>query len=54
MADGLCITLQAREELERIVVRLVQIAGRSEDIAIQRELMEVSDELVTIIDGINE
>lgn len=54
MTDGLCITLQAREELERIVVRLVQIAGRSEEVAIQRELMELSDELVTIIDGIDE
>jgi hypothetical protein len=54
MPDGLCITLQAREELERIVVRLVQIAGRSEDIAMQRDLMELSDDLVTIIDGITE
>lgn len=54
MADGLHIPSQVREDLERIVVRLVQIAGRSEDTAIQRELMQLTDELVKTIDQIEE
>lgn len=53
MADGLTIAPERRDELERIVVRLLLIAGRcADDPAIQHELMQLSDDLVKIVDEI--
>jgi hypothetical protein len=53
MADGLTIAPESRDELEKIIVRLLEIAGRcGDDPAIQHELMQLSDELVKIIDQI--
>jgi hypothetical protein len=53
MADGLTIAPEGRDELERAVVRLLDIADRCGDApVIQHELMQLSDELVKIIDEI--
>jgi hypothetical protein len=53
MADGLTIAPESRDELERVVVRLLEIADRcGDDPAIQHELMQLSDELVKIIEAI--
>ena len=46
------IAPESRDELERLVVRLLEIAGRCGDPAIQRELMQLSDEFVKIVDQI--
>jgi hypothetical protein len=52
-ADGLTIAPESRDELERVVVRLLDIAGRCGDNpVIQHELMQLSDELAKIIDEI--
>lgn len=40
---------QDREDLERIVVRLLEVAARCSDSKIQYELMELADELVELI-----
>jgi hypothetical protein len=40
---------QDREDLERIVVRLLEIAARCSDSRIQYELMELADELAELI-----
>ena len=40
---------QDREDLERIVVRLLEIASRCSDSRIQYELMELADELAELI-----
>ena len=53
MVDRLTIAPTSRNELERVVVRLLEIAGRSvDDPATQRELMQLADELVKITDEI--
>jgi hypothetical protein len=44
------LTPQNREDLERIVVRLLEISARCEDPAIQYELMRLADELVTLME----
>jgi hypothetical protein len=44
------IAPQSREELQRIVVRLLVIAGRCTDPSTQGDLMLLTDELVKIID----
>lgn len=54
MADVRNIAPRSREVLERIFVRLLGIADRCEDGAIQYELMQLSDELTRIIDKIGE
>jgi hypothetical protein len=51
MADGLTAP-QSRDELERVLVRLLGIAGRCENPAIQFQLMQLAEELVKIIDEI--
>ena len=53
MADGPTIAPESRDELERVVVRLLEIAARcGDDPAIQHELMQLSDDLAKIIDEI--
>jgi len=54
MADVPNIAPPIRDELERMVVRLLEIAGRCGDRAFQHELMELSDDLARIIDEIGE
>ena len=50
MADGRT-TPESLDRLKRVLVRLLEIAGRCEDDpAIQHELMQLSDELAKIID----
>jgi hypothetical protein len=44
------VTPPHREELEKIVVRLLEISARCEDPAIQYELMRLADELVKLIE----
>lgn len=44
------LTPRDREDLERIVVRLLDIAARCADATIQRELMLLADELVKLIE----
>lgn len=46
--DGL--TSKNREDLERIVVRLLDVAARCGELAIQYELMELADELAKLIE----
>jgi hypothetical protein len=41
---------QNRADLERIVVRLLEVAARCGDPAIERELMELADKLVKLIE----
>jgi hypothetical protein len=48
-ADGL--TPQNREDLERIVVRLLEIAARCADPAVQQDLMKLADDLVKLIEA---
>jgi hypothetical protein len=45
------LTRKNREDLERIVVRLLEIAARSEDPAIRRDLMKLADELVKLVEA---
>jgi hypothetical protein len=45
------LTSQDRADLERVVVRLLDVAARCTDSMIQRELMKLADELVKIIEG---
>ena len=53
MPDGLIMAPESRNELERVVVRLLEIADRcGEEPTIQHELMQLSDYLVKIIDEI--
>jgi hypothetical protein len=47
--DGL--TPKKREDLERIVVRLLEVAARSEDPAVKYELMKLADELVKLLES---
>jgi hypothetical protein len=44
------LTPQRREDLERIVVRLLEISARCEDPAIRYELMRLADELVKLVE----
>ena len=44
------MTSQNREDLERVVVRLLNVAARCTDSRIQGELMELADDLVKVID----
>lgn len=44
------LTPQDREYLERIVVRLLDIAARCADAKINHELMQLADELVKFIE----
>ena len=48
--SGNGLTLQNREDLERLAVRLLEIAARCENPAIQYELMQLADELVRLIE----
>ena len=48
-ADGL--TPQNREDLERIVVRLLEIAARCADPAVKHDLMKLADDLVKLIEA---
>ena len=48
-ADGL--TPQNREDLERIVVRLLEIAARCADPAVQHDLMKLADDLVKLVEA---
>lgn len=50
MANGLGIALESREQLQRVIVRLLIIADQLTDPAIQYSLMLLADELVTIIE----
>jgi len=50
-ADESWLTSQDRADLERVVVRLLDIAARCSDARIQGELMQLADELVKIIEG---
>jgi hypothetical protein len=52
MADERNIPPQSREELQRIVVRLLGIAGRCEEHAMRYQLMQLADELMIIVDQI--
>jgi hypothetical protein len=45
------LTPQNCEDLERIVVRLLEVAGRCGDPAIQHDLMKLADELVTFLEA---
>jgi phosphoribosylamine-glycine ligase len=42
---------QDREDLERIVVRLLEIAARCADPAVQQDLMKLADDLVKLIEA---
>ncbi len=53
MTDGPRMAPESRDELERIVVRLLGIAGRCRDPEIQHQLMQLADEIVKIIDDLN-
>ena len=54
MAGRRTIAPESRDELERVAVRLLAIAGRCGDTpAIQHELMQLADELAKIIDEIS-
>lgn len=44
------LTPQDREDLERIVVRLLDIAARCADARVHHELMQLADELVKLIE----
>jgi hypothetical protein len=48
-ANGL--TPQRREDLERIVVRLLAVGTRCRDPKIQHELMELADDLVKLVEA---
>ena len=50
-ADESWLTSQDRADLERVVVRLLDVAARCTDARIQGELMELADELVKVIEG---
>jgi hypothetical protein len=50
-ADESWLTSQDRADLERVVVRLLDIAARCTDARIQGELMELADGLVRIIEA---
>jgi hypothetical protein len=45
------LTPQNYEDLERIVVRLLDVAARCTDPAIQHDLMKLADELVNLVDA---
>ena len=45
------VTPTARERLERVVVRLLEIAGRSPDPRIEYELMQLAEELAELIEA---
>ena len=49
VSSGNGLTPQHREELERIVVRLLEISARCYDPGIQYELMRLADDLVRLI-----
>jgi hypothetical protein len=50
-ADESWLTTQDRADLERVVVRLLDVAARCIDARIQGELMELADEIVKIIEA---
>ena len=54
MADVPNIAPPIRDELERMVVRLLEVADRCGDHVIQHELMKLSDEVARIIDIMGE
>jgi hypothetical protein len=45
------LTPQNYEDLERIVVRLLEVAARCTDPAIQHDLMQLADELVNLVEA---
>ena len=45
------LTPQNCEDLERMVVRLLEVAARCADPTIQRDLMKLADELVNLIEA---
>jgi len=45
------VTPTARERLERVVVQLLEIAGRSADPRIEYELMQLAEELAQLIEA---
>jgi hypothetical protein len=49
MTDGLDVTPQSSDELERIAVRLLGMAETCSDPAMQYQLMQLADELAKII-----
>jgi hypothetical protein len=44
------LTAQTSEDLERIVIRLLEVAGRCEDTKIKHDLMKLADDLARIIE----
>jgi hypothetical protein len=45
------LTPQHSEDLERIVVRLLEVAARCTDPTIQHDLMKLADELVNVVEA---
>jgi hypothetical protein len=45
------LTPQNCEDLERIVVRLLEVAARCADPTIQHDLMKLADELVNVVEA---
>jgi len=45
------LTPEQREELERIVVRLLEVASRCADPIVRHDLMKFADELVKFIEA---
>ncbi len=54
MADVFTISAQSRDELEKIVVELLELASRCVSTDIEHGLMRLADGLVKIIDEIKE
>ena len=50
-ADQNGLTSQKRADLERVVVRLLDIAARCTDASLRNELMELANELVQVIEA---
>jgi hypothetical protein len=50
MASGPDVVPESREKLQKIVVRLLVIADRCTDLAIQYDLMLLAEELVKMIE----
>jgi len=45
------LTPQNCEDLKKIVIRLLEVAARCEDPAIQHDLMKLADELVKLVEA---
>ena len=45
------LTPEQQEELERIVVRLLEVASRCADLIVRHDLMKLADELVKFIEA---